>query len=119
MNVERFEPHSRVRLPEGVQPPYGVYVNGIEQADGVDYRVEGRYLLFRAGLKREAPLGFWRWLTMFIGIMGTYRRNDGVDVTFRRDDKMLIKTALPIETLVESADEGPLAGPVSFDPTRR
>jgi hypothetical protein len=56
-----FEPGARVELPEGLKPPFKVFVNGIEQERGKDFVVNGRYLMFRAVLVREAKLGFWRW----------------------------------------------------------
>ena len=33
-------------------------------------------------LAREGRLGFWRWLSLFLGIAGTYRQNDSVDVVY-------------------------------------
>ena len=71
-----------VPLPPGAEPPYRVFVNGVPQADGEDYRVVGHTLAFERELKKEGRLGFWRWTLMFLSIMGTYRRNDSVDVEY-------------------------------------
>ena len=61
-----------------------MFLNGVEQTRGRDYRVEGRDLLFDRPLAREGRLGPWRWLGMLLGIAGTYRRNDTVDVVYER-----------------------------------
>ena len=72
----------RVPLPPGAEPPYRVFVNGVPQAEGDDYEVAGHTLLFERELRKEGRLGFWRWTLMFLSIMGTYRKNDSVDVEY-------------------------------------
>jgi hypothetical protein len=69
-----------VELPPHVVPPFEVFLNGVPQREGADYRLEGRALVFERPLAREGRLGFWRWLSIFLGIAGTYRQNDTVDV---------------------------------------
>ena len=64
----------------GRNPPFQVYVNGVEQRAGVDFDQVGRTLVFRRELATEGRLGFWRWLSLFLGVAGTYRRNEIVDV---------------------------------------
>jgi hypothetical protein len=72
---------SRVELPDGATPPLRVFVNGVAQEEGKDYRLEGRTLVFEDRLlKKEGRLGFWRWTSMFLGLVGTYKQNDSVDV---------------------------------------
>jgi hypothetical protein len=88
---------TRVRLPADLVRPFEVYVNGIAQSEGGDYRVEGRTLVFERELKTEGKLGFWRWLSLWVGIAGTYRQNDSVDVTYRRDGQPVVATRLPLE----------------------
>ena len=75
-----MKPQSQVELPPGVLPPFDVYVNGVPQRSGVDYRVDGSTLLFAELLSGEGRLGFWRWASLWLGVAGTYRRNDKVDV---------------------------------------
>ena len=70
----------RVRLPDDAQPPLRVFVNGVPQEQGRDYELSGRELLFDKPLAKEGRLGFWRWTSMFLGLVGTYRKNDSVDV---------------------------------------
>jgi hypothetical protein len=72
---------SRVKLPDGANPPLRVFVNGVQQTESEDYRLVGRELVFDDRLlKKEGRLGFWRWTSMFLGLVGTYRQNDSVDV---------------------------------------
>ena len=88
---------ARVRLPRDVMPPFEVYVNGVPQQAGRDYRVVGDELVFERPLRREGRLGFWRWLSMVLGIAGTYRQNDTVDVAYAHGGRRLVASALPIE----------------------
>jgi hypothetical protein len=88
---------SRVRLPEGVREPYAVYVNGVRQQLGRDYRVSGGELVFDRALAKEGRLGFWRWFLGAWGI-GTYRKNDQVDVAWEVDGQPRVAHALDIES---------------------
>ena len=90
---------TRVRLPADVVRPFEVFVNGVAQEEGRDYRIDGRTLVFDRELKTEGKLGFWRWLSLSVGIAGTYRQNDSVDVAYRRDGKPVVATRLPLEPL--------------------
>ena len=75
MNVpEDASRRTRVRLPADVVRPFRVFVNGVQQEEGTDFRVEGRTLLFFRELKSEGKLGFWRWMSMWVGIAGTTAR---------------------------------------------
>jgi hypothetical protein len=88
---------SRVQLPPHVAPPFEVFVNGVPQHEGTDYRVEGGTLVFDRSLEREGRLGFWRWLSMFLGIAGTYRQNDTVDIVHQVGGRRTVTSGLPIE----------------------
>ena len=100
MNVlEEARKGTRVRLPADVTRPFEVYVNGVPQTEGIDYRVEGRTLVFAQELKAEGKLGFWRWTSIFVGIAGTYRQNDSVDVVYERGGQRVVATKLPLEQL--------------------
>jgi hypothetical protein len=90
---------TRVRLPADVARPFEVFVNGVEQQEGSDYRIEGRTLVFERELKTEGKLGFWRWLSLWVGVAGTYRQNDSVDVAYRRNGKPVVASRLPLEPL--------------------
>ena len=79
-----MESRSQVDLPGAVTAPFRVYVNGVEQHPGVDFQQVGRSLVFTRELRTEGRLGFWRWLSLFLGVAGTYRKNETVDVVFGR-----------------------------------
>jgi hypothetical protein len=71
---------SRVDLPSNAEAPYEVYVNGIVQTEGSDFEVDGLSLFFFRPIRNEEKLGFFRWLILFIGIAGSYKQNDSVDI---------------------------------------
>jgi hypothetical protein len=73
----------RVRLPRGAEPPVRVYVNGVEQAEGVDWKLRGRELVFARPIIKET-VGAGRWMAMYLGLFGTYRKNETIDVEYRR-----------------------------------
>ena len=103
MNVsEGVSRGTRVRLPADVVRPFQVFVNAVQQKEGTDYRVDGRTLVFDRELKSEGQLGFWRWLSMSVGIAGTYRQNDSVDVAYQRGGKPVVASKLPLEPLGDS-----------------
>jgi hypothetical protein len=89
------EPRSQVELPPDVGVRFDVFVNGVPKQRGVDFDVVGRALVFREPLVREGRLGFWRWLSMFLGVAGTYRRNDTVDVVYDRDGRRTVASLEP------------------------
>ena len=76
-----------MELPDDIGPSFEVYVNGVPKHRGVDYDLVGRTLVFREELAQEGRLGFWRWLSMFLGVAGTYRRNDTVDLVYDREGR--------------------------------
>jgi len=85
-----------VELPAGVGESFDVFVNGVVQHAGRDYRREGNELVFDRPLAREGRLGFWRWFSLFLGVAGTYRQNDSVDVVYRMDGQRVVANALPM-----------------------
>jgi len=84
-----------VELPTAVLPPFEVFVNGVRQRAGTDYDQVGRALVFRRELAREGRLGFWRWLSLFLGVAGTYRRHDTVDVVYTSDGRRSVVSLDP------------------------
>jgi hypothetical protein len=84
----------RVKLPSGVRTPFEVYVNGVRQELGADYRVSGGELLFERELVKQR-LGFRAWVLGFWGI-GTYKRNDEVDIRYEVDGQPMVAHALEI-----------------------
>ena len=85
---------SRVELPADVPEEFEVFVNGVPQAAGRDYRVQGRTLVFSRSLAQEGRLGPLRWASMFLGVAGTYRKHDTVDVVYERYGRRVVATGL-------------------------
>ena len=85
-----MQSRSRVDLPPHIQPPYEVFVNGVPQLDGSDFEAVGSTLLFPRVLAREGKLGFWRWLSMLLGVAGTYRKHEAVTVVYNHDGRRMV-----------------------------
>ena len=85
---------SRIELPDHVPQAFEVYVSGVRQVPGRDFEIEGRSLVFPRPLEQEGRLGFWRWLSMWLGIAGTYRKNDLVDMAYEADGRREVETGL-------------------------
>lgn len=85
----------RVRLPRGAEPPFTVFINGIEQSEGADYRVDGGEVVFGRPIVKE-KVGAGRWLAMYLGLFGTYRKNETIDLQFTRDGKVELLSDLPV-----------------------
>ena len=83
-------------LPPQVTEPFTVYINGVPQREGADYRVEGRKLVFDRDLPQD-KIGFWRWALGAIGI-GTYRDDHSVDVRYELSDgRPMVAERLPVK----------------------
>jgi hypothetical protein len=87
----------RARLPARAEPPITVYVNGVAQTEGEDYRVEGTEIVFNRPIVKEGKLGAIRWLSMLIGVVGSYRKHETVDVEYRAGGQ--VKLASDVEIL--------------------
>ena len=94
----------RVPLPPGVGRPFEVYVNGVRQELGLDYRVRDGELVFERELVRRR-LGLRAWLLGIWGI-GTYGQNDEIDVRYEVDGRPAVAHALAI---IPPADPPPAA----------
>ena len=84
-----------VELPAHVAEPFEVYVNGVRQEAGRDFVVSGRTLVFERALSTEGRLGPMRWLSMFLGVAGTYRQDDAVDVIYEAQGRRQVASRLP------------------------
>jgi hypothetical protein len=83
-----------VELPEHVPAVFEVYINGVLQERGPDYDVEGRRLVFSRPLAHEGRLGFWRWASMWLGVAGTYRKHETVDLAYESHGRREVETGL-------------------------
>ncbi|HEX3689639.1 MAG TPA: hypothetical protein VHV28_08080 [Solirubrobacteraceae bacterium] len=77
-----------------MRPPFEVYVNGVPQELGADYRISAGEIVFARELVSQ-KLGLRAWLVGFWGI-GTYKRNDEVDVRYEIDGRPALAHALKI-----------------------
>jgi len=85
---------SRVDLPSHVPDEFEVYVAGVRQQRGVDYELRGRSLIFPRPIEQEGRLGFWRWASMWLGIAGTYRKHETVDIAYDVGGRREVETGL-------------------------
>ena len=86
---------TRIELPGSVEGDFQVFLNGVEQVEGRDYVRDGSALLFDRELKKEGRLGLYRWLSMLLGIHGTYRQNDVVDFVYEQDGRRQVAADVP------------------------
>jgi hypothetical protein len=86
---------SRVELPVGIGDRYEVYINGVRQEPGRDFDRIGGTLVFRRTLAQEGRLGPVRWLSMLLGIAGTYRKHENVDVVYEVGGRRTVVTLSP------------------------
>jgi hypothetical protein len=85
----------RVRIPNGAERPFTVFINGVEQREGVDYDVAGREIVFTRPIVKE-KIGTGRWLAMYLGLFGTYRKDETIDLQFTRKGKVELRSDLPV-----------------------
>jgi hypothetical protein len=50
--------------------------------------------VFPRPIAQEGRLGFWRWASMWLGIAGTYRKHETVDVVYTVDGRREVETGL-------------------------
>ena len=94
---EGVEVGRRVRLPRGAEPPIRVYVNGVEQSEGSDFRIRRGEIVFERPIVKEGKVSGFRWLAMLLGLFGTYRKHETVDVEYRLSGQ--VKLASDVEIL--------------------
>jgi hypothetical protein len=71
----------RARLPRGASEPIRVHINGVEQPRGEVWNVrDGAVVFTRPIVKEQVTKG--RWLAMYLGLFGSYRKNETVDIEY-------------------------------------
>jgi hypothetical protein len=71
----------RARLPRGAEEPIRVHINGVEQPRGEVWEVrEGEIAFTRPIIKETVSRG--RWMAMYLGLFGSYRKNETVDIEY-------------------------------------
>ena len=86
----------RLKLPAGAEAPYTVFINGVEQREGIDYELRAGEIVFTRQIVKE-KVGTGRWLAMYLGLFGTYRKNETIDLQFTRGGKLELRSDLPVE----------------------
>lgn len=71
-------------------------MNGVLQELGPDYDIVPGALRFRRPLAQEGHLGWLRWTSIFLGVAGTYRKHDSVDVIYEVDGRRHVATNLRV-----------------------
>jgi hypothetical protein len=94
--LEGVEVGRRARLPRGAEPPIRVYVNGVEQSEGSDFRIRGGEIVFERSIVKEGKVSGFRWLAMLLGLFGTYRKHETVDVEYRLGGQVKLASDLEI-----------------------
>lgn len=85
----------RVRIPNGAEEPLSVFINGVEQREGVDYEIDGNEVRFVKPIIKE-EIGTGRWLAMYLGLFGTYRKDEKVDLQFKHQGKVELRSDVPV-----------------------
>jgi hypothetical protein len=85
----------RVKLPAGAGPPFTVFINGVEQREGEDYNVRAGEIVFTRPIVKER-VGLGRWAAMYLGLFGTYRKNETVDLQYTRGGNVQLSSDLAV-----------------------
>jgi hypothetical protein len=85
----------RVKLPAGAEPPFTVFVNGVAQTEGEDYLVRAGEIVFTRPIVKE-KVGGMRWLAMLLGLFGTYRKHETIDIQYSRGGKTELVSDAPV-----------------------
>jgi len=74
----------RVRVPRGAGEPIRVYINGMEQTRGQDYTLHEGTVIFKDPILKEdlSELSMVRKLVLGLGLVGSYQRNETVDIEY-------------------------------------
>jgi hypothetical protein len=86
----------RVKLPAGAEAPYVVFINGVEQREGADYGVRAGEIVFTRQIVKE-KVSTGRWLAMYLGLFGTYRKDETIDLQFQKNGKVELVSDLAVQ----------------------
>ena len=71
----------RAKLPRGATEPIRVHINGVEQPRGEVWELRGGEVVFTRPIVKE-HVSKGRWMAMYLGLFGSYRKNEQVDVEY-------------------------------------
>lgn len=88
----------RVKLPRGAQRPINVFINGSQQVEGTDYTLHEGEIVFREPILKEdlSELSAMRKLVLGLGLVGSYQRNETVDVQYQLGDRTELASDLAV-----------------------
>ena len=66
-------------------------VNGLQQTEGENYEIHTGEIV-------KEKVGTGRWLAMYLGLFGTYRKNETIDLQFQRGGKTELRSDLPVSS---------------------
>ena len=69
----------------------------MQHTEGADYEVRTGELVFSREIVKE-KVGTGRWLAMYVGLSGTYRKNETIDLQFQRNGKTELRSDLPVSS---------------------
>ncbi len=88
----------RVALPRDAREPITIYINGVEQTRGEDYKIADGQVIFREPIYKEQlrDLNWFRKLGLGLGVFGWYERNEAVDIQFATPSGVKLHSDVPI-----------------------
>ena len=71
-------------------------MNGVEQTENEDYRLTDDRVVFARPILKEEKLSGLRWLSMLVGVVGTYRTHETVDLEYTLRGETKLASDVPI-----------------------
>ena len=89
---------THVKLPRGAQKPIKVYINGQVQREGIDYTIHEGDIVFRDPILKEdlSELSLVRKAVLGLGLVGSYQRNETVDVEYSLNGRVELASDLAV-----------------------
>lgn len=89
---------NRVALPRAAREPITVFINGVEQRRGEDYKISDGTIVFREPIYKERldDLNWFRKLGLALGVFGWYERNEAVDIQYQTPAGTKLRSDAPI-----------------------
>jgi len=94
---EGVEVGRRVKLPKGAEPPIRVYLNGVEQTAAKYYDLRRTEIVFKRSIVKEGKVGGARWAAMYLGLFGTYRKHETIDIEYRLNGQVKLLADAKVE----------------------
>ncbi len=85
----------RVRIPRGAALT-AVYINGVPQKQGSDYKVHEGHVIFARPILKEEKLKGIRRAVLLIGVIGNYVRDEHVDLEYKLEGQTKLASDVAI-----------------------